>query len=547
MSEVPGPESSNTKPFSILLVEDQEMLRLGVKLSLQGNNDLEIVGEAVNGPEAVNLARSLQPDLILMDIGLPEFDGIVATRRIKSEGKSKILILSSHGEDECLYPSLEAGADGYCLKELSKDALLAAIRAVASGGTWLDEGIARRVINAIHTRGMETSRESHQNLLDSKEKDLLNMLLEGKSTDVIGQEINLTSAQVHELTRAVLQKIASKDKIDNREKAITRLSTEHEPVKRCLYCHRKLPLEFDHCPEDGERAILDNRIGTTFANRYEILSLIGSGTGGSVYKARHKYLKLLSSIKILHPDLMRSLDLLHRFRMEAATISSLDHPNIISIKDFGISEEGEAFMVMEYFEGKSLDQVLEEERILDYEKAIVIFSQICEGMQAAHEKGILHRDLKPSNILIYNSDHEALIAKVADFGTAKVLKGGSQKENYLLHNITQTQNGQVLGTPLYMSPEQCQFRDLSPASDIYSLGCLMYQCLSGFPPIQGKDYMEVMYKHVYETPGELADTTIGPALPERLKAIVMSTLSKNSASRPQQMKELRAALLAGSI
>ncbi len=560
MPEESGPEPGSKKTVSILLVEDQEMLRLGVKLSLQGHEDLELIGEATSGPEAVRLARDLNPDLILMDIGLPEFDGIVATRKIKTEGKSKVLILSSHGEDECLYPSLEAGADGYCLKELSKDSLLAAIRAVSSGGTWLDETIARRVINAVKTSDSTTFRKSQPGLLNHRERELLNLLLEGKSTEVIAQELNISSAQVHESTKTVLQKLAEKaEKIErnysqiNEEERISNststknLSSDYEPTKRCRFCHSKIALEYDYCPADGETAIVDNRIGSIFANRYEILSLIGSGTGGSVYKARHRYLKFLASIKILHSDLMRNLELLHRFRLEAASICSLDHPNIITVKDFGISEEGDAFMIMEYFEGNGLDQILEKEYLLEYEKAIVIFAQICDGMQAAHEKGILHRDLKPSNILIHDMGNKTTVAKVADFGTAKILKGESQDENTALHNITRTQAGQVLGTPIYMSPEQCQSRTLSPASDIYSLGCLMYQCLSGQPPINGKDYMEVMYKHVYEIPQDLAATSIGPALPEKLKGLVMKTLNKNSSSRPQKMKELKADLLSISI
>lgn len=547
MPEEPRSDSSIKKPVSILLVEDQEMLRLGVKLSLHGNNDLQLVGEASNGPDAVKLARSLKPDLILMDIGLPEFDGIVATRKIKGEGKSKVLILSSHGEDEFLYPSLEAGADGYCLKELSKEALLAAIRAVASGGTWLDETIARRVINAIHRRSNDSSGLDRTGYLSLEEKDLLNLLLEGKSTETISQELDLSFHDVHDLTRTVLQKIARKADSYEEEKEESRaLTAEHKPAKRCRICHYIVPLELDYCPIDGEKAILDRRIGASFANRYEILSLLGTGSGGSVYKARHRYLNSLAAIKILHPDLMSNLDLLQRFRLEAATICSLNHPNIVTIKDFGISEEGDTFMIMEYFAGKGLDQILEEQTALEFKKALEIFLQICDGMQTAHEKGILHRDLKPSNILIQDTERNTVIAKVADFGTAKIIKGENAATNNSFQNLTRTHNGQVLGTPLYMSPEQCQSRSLGPTSDIYSLGCLMYQCLSGEPPIQGNDYMDVMYRHVYESPKNLADTACGNTIPRRLEEIVMSTLQKDSTNRPQTMRQL-ASLMSGAL
>ncbi|MEZ4544313.1 MAG: response regulator transcription factor [Cyanobacteriota/Melainabacteria group bacterium] len=157
------------------MVEDQEVLRLGIKLSFHDSPDLQIVGEAADGPTAVTMAEELQPDLILMDIGLPEFDGIVATRRIKAETGSKILILSSHGEDECSHPSLEAGADGYCLKDISKDSLLSAIRAVVGGGTWLDDSIARRVLKAV--KSVDPQSTSQNYILTEPERRILNLIL----------------------------------------------------------------------------------------------------------------------------------------------------------------------------------------------------------------------------------------------------------------------------------------------------------------------------------------------------------------------------------
>lgn len=529
------------KPIRILLVEDQEVLRLGIKLSFHGSPDLEIIGEAADGPSAVAMAEELQPDLILMDIGLPEFDGIVATRRIKAETSSKILILSSHGEDECLYPSLEAGADGYCLKDISKDSLLSAIRAVAGGGTWLDDSIARRVLKAVKAVDPQSTCQNYR--LEDVERNILNLIMEGKSAELIAQTLEMTLTEVHNHTKVVLQKVSLKDRGISPEdsdpaRANRRITYEHELAKRCRACYKKLPLSAERCPYDGHEAIFDNHIGSIYAERYEILSLIGSGTGGAVYKAKHKFMGKLVAIKIMHPEQMNNIDLIQRFRQEAATVSILKHENIVSVTDFGLTESGDAFMIMEYCDGVGLDTILNEHRYLRADVAVPIFRQICTGMAEAHRNGILHRDLKPSNVLISHFGSSSMRVQIADFGTAKVLSN----ENGLGAPVVETKVGQIFGTPLYMSPEQCQGKKLTQAADIYSMGCLMYQSLTGEPPINGEDYVDVMYKHINCEPTNIAQTGASGDVPAFLQGIVMKAIRKDPGMRYQSMEELKSYL-----
>ena len=537
------PALQSKRPIRILLVEDQEVLRLGIKLSFHDNPDLQIVGEAVDGRSAVSLAQALQPDLILMDIGLPEFDGIVATRKIKAESKSKILILSSHGEDECLYPSLEAGADGYCLKDVSRDSLLTAIRAVAGGGTWLDESIARRVLKAV--KSVDPQATNQNCALQDVERKILNHIMEGKSADIIAQEMEMSINDVHTYTKVVLQKVSIKDKqilpgadTSNPRETERRITYEHELSKRCKSCYKKLPLSAEKCPYDGEEAILDELIGSIYAERYEILSLIGSGTGGAVYKAKHKFMGKLVAIKIMHPDQMNNVELLQRFRQEAATVSILEHENIVHVTDFGLSDSGAAFMIMEYCNGVGLDAILGEQGTLEPKLAVELFKQICTGLQVAHNNGILHRDLKPSNILISNFGANTMKVQIADFGTAKILS----KQGNLGAPVVETKVGQIFGTPLYMSPEQCQGKELTIAADVYSMGCVMYMCLTGTPPITGNDYVDVMYRHINCEPLNIACTEKGKHIPAFLQGIVMKAIRKDPGLRYQSMDELKSYL-----
>lgn len=526
-------ESTSNQVISVLIVEDQEVLRIGLKLTLQYMGNMHVVGEAFDGPTAVQKAIELQPQVVLMDIGLPGFDGIEATRRIKSQVATRVMILTSHQEDKSIFSALQAGADGYCLKDISSAKLATAIESVAGGAAWLDDDIARRVLHSAKT-GDAKATADHLALSD-KEFQVLGLLLEGASSDEIASMIGLESNQVQNYLKKVIQKISLKG--HNTSTSLKALKTpqnssEFEVSKICTACHSYMGAEINRCPYDGSEMIDDPYIGSIFADRYEMLSLLGAGTGGAVYKARHRFMNKYVAIKIMHLELISDISLLKRFRQEAAAASSLSHPNIVNVIDFGLSPEGQAFMIMDYLGGMSLDDLISSQKKIPWQKALPLFLQICDGLGHAHANQIIHRDLKPSNVLVVNPGTPQQMVKLVDFGTAKMVAPDG---------AGLTMPGQVFGSPTYMSPEQCMGLPLEASSDIYSMGCLMYEVLVGHPPFTTDNIVQAMYKQVHEeVPSILqAATAAGVPVDPRLSAVVMKTLRKDQYQRYQSMTELR--------
>jgi eukaryotic-like serine/threonine-protein kinase len=310
--------------------------------------------------------------------------------------------------------------------------------------------------------------------------------------------------------------------------------------KACIECGREFDSEDSVCPSDGTLLTPlteQPMIGKTIGDKYEIIDVIGDGGMGSVYKARHKLMKRIVAIKTLHPNLVASAAALKRFQQEAQAASSLNHPNVLAIFDFGLSDQGIPYLVMDYLEGVSLAAVLQESSHLELTRSLDIFMQTCAGLNHAHQKGIVHRDLKPGNIMLIDVDGTPDFVKIVDFGIAKLMPDSGLDTN----NLTQT--GQIFGSPLYMSPEQCRaVAELDGRADIYSMGCVMYRTVTGMPPFVGNDQIECMYKHVHETPESFKDVVPELNLPEALENIIFKAMAKDPADRYQTMNELREAL-----
>jgi len=272
-----------------------------------------------------------------------------------------------------------------------------------------------------------------------------------------------------------------------------------------------------------------------FADRYEILSCIGSGGMGAVYLARQTVIERLVALKLLLPQ--RGLDelSLRRLRQEARAASQLAHPNIVRVFDFGVWEDI-PYLAMEYVDGRSLQQIIRENGPLDVEKAAHIFVQACDGLEVAHEQGVIHRDLKPGNIIIANNGTGQDHVKIVDFGIAKLARSESADDIHL------TRTGEVVGSPPYMSPEQCLGRSLDQRSDIYSMGCVMYEVLTGHPPFRGATFVEIGAKHLGETPPALISACPRKKEVELLQPIVMKALAKDPEHRFAAMSEMKAAL-----
>jgi len=266
--------------------------------------------------------------------------------------------------------------------------------------------------------------------------------------------------------------------------------------------------------------------GAVVDGRFEIVSLLGKGGMCTVYKANHLTMDRIVALKMLNEKLVIDKDAMERFQREAKAISALEHPNIVKVYGFGAVGRV-PFMAMEYLEGISLADLLKQEQRLSKERALPIFSQILDALGHAHERGIIHRDLKPSNVMLVVAEN---CVKLVDFGIAKILPESGKQ----LQKLTQT--GDLFGTVLYMSPEQCSGVPLDARSDLYSMGCLMYEVLDGNPPLQGDAPYATMAKHLYESP------RASDYLADDFGSVVLSLLEKDPAQRPQSAIELNAAL-----
>ncbi|MFO0748184.1 MAG: serine/threonine-protein kinase [Myxococcota bacterium] len=277
----------------------------------------------------------------------------------------------------------------------------------------------------------------------------------------------------------------------------------------------------------------DELLGAVVAERFKIEALLGEGGIGRVYLATQLLLDRKAAVKVLHPHLSTRGDVMMRFEREARAASRLNHPGSVTVYDFG-HWQGQLYIAMEYLEGRSLADVIRQEFPLNAERVIDITAQLCDVLEAAHRMHLLHRDLKPENILLVTSPVDGREAvKVVDFGLAFVV--GEQREARL------TRDDAVSGTPCFMSPEQVLNRPLDARSDIYALGCVMYEMLTGAPPFDAPTSMEVLTMQLYDE-AQLPSQRVKHAIPRELEQVVMWTLQKTPSNRPQHCGELRAAL-----
>lgn len=283
-------------------------------------------------------------------------------------------------------------------------------------------------------------------------------------------------------------------------------------------------------------ALADPRLellGTVVEDRYEVTETLGKGGMSVVFKARDRRLKKLVALKVLMPHLSADPLSVQRFQQEATAASHLDHPNIVKVYNVGATASGLPFMAMDYLQGQSLSASIKEKGRLEYVEALGIFVQLTAALAHAHEKGVIHRDLKPGNVILSKQGEESEVAKLVDFGIAKVLSQDGHTQAKL------TQTGDVFGSPHYMSPEQCLGGELDERSDIYSMGCLMYEALTGQPPHTGESTLHILHKHISETPAAFKTLIPETSASTQLEAIVFKCLAPKRDDRIQSMKLLK--------
>ncbi len=265
--------------------------------------------------------------------------------------------------------------------------------------------------------------------------------------------------------------------------------------------------------------------------QYEVLGKIGEGGMGSIVKARNRYTGAAAAIKILRSEAARHEESLRRFIAEAKAASSLKHPNICHVFDFGITDKGVAYLVMDWINGIDLERKVLRDGHLPGNESIHIFQQVASALAYAHRNKVIHRDIKPQNIMLSRDTDGRTEVHLVDFGIAKIISD----EESALPGQGLTKVGMVMGTPLYMSPEQACGEKLDNRSDIYSLGCVMYYALTGYPPFLGKSAIETINQHLSQAPPQMSPSL---KLSADLKLIVLKAMEKRLEDRYSNMDQL---------
>ncbi len=277
-----------------------------------------------------------------------------------------------------------------------------------------------------------------------------------------------------------------------------------------------------------------------FNGKWRVLSVLGSGGVSTVYKARSLADDRLVAIKVISAGRMRDEELIKRFMREARMTSRLDHPNAVKVYEWGLDERERPFMVIEYLDGESLDRRIARHRGIRYKVALGIMQQICSAVSKAHSLGIIHRDLKPGNIMLICDELNAEMVKVVDFGIAKLETPAGDEGG--IKEAALTRDGAIMGTPLYMAPEQLRGKKADVRSDIYSLGLILYEMLTGIHPFSSRNTAEIVIGHLNQVPSAPFIVRADLAIPETISQVAMWALAKNPWERPVNVEEFQAAL-----
>jgi eukaryotic-like serine/threonine-protein kinase len=315
-------------------------------------------------------------------------------------------------------------------------------------------------------------------------------------------------------------------------------------MKYCPSCRKIYPSDYNVCPADqtGLQSSHEFQPGMIIRNKYEILARIGIGGMGAVYKGRHVTFNELCAIKVVNDSIAGDKNFLQRFQTEAVVTRKLRHPNAVRVDDFDYTDDGRPFIVMELVEGRNVGEILQSEGPLPVARAVRIAIQVAQALGAAHKLGFVHRDIKPGNIVLTTNEQGQEMAKVLDFGIAKLRQAAGEAQS----GVTMTMTGMVVGTPLYMSPEQFMGKkageEIDGRTDLYSLGVVLYQMVTARLPFEGDTLYSIMMQHIQgnvTAPDELVPEL---KIPPALSKVILKAIDKSREFRFQSAEELIAAL-----
>src|SRR5262245_57978574 len=310
-------------------------------------------------------------------------------------------------------------------------------------------------------------------------------------------------------------------------------------MKICPRCNTKYEDKANVCNHDGVKLemlpefeakteLADQLVDTVLAGRFKILSKIGQGGMGAVYKAEQVRMGRICAVKVIPEEMAKNRDAIERFDREARMSALINDPHAVTVYDFGETENGMYFLAMEFVEGETLSSLLRREGVLPLKRVLKIVHQSGEALAAAHKQNIVHRDLKPDNIMIAKKESEDWI-KILDFGIAKISADDSRNDL--------TRAGLVVGTPLYMSPEQLAGERLDPRSDVYSFALIVFQMLSGGLPFQGENAQALMVKRLTENPLPVRAINPHVSVPPGVEAAMLNALARDRNARTVNIKQ----------
>jgi serine/threonine protein kinase len=304
-------------------------------------------------------------------------------------------------------------------------------------------------------------------------------------------------------------------------------------MRYCPLCAREFDDAAEVCHVDGATLKIagvkqDPFLGKLIKGRYNVISKIGEGGMGSVYLAEQVSIGRKVALKVLNGSYASDDEFIGRFRREARLAASLNHRNIVTVYDFDQGHDGSLFIAMEYLQGTRLSDVIRRDGPLEISRAVRLATQISEGLNVAHVNGVIHRDIKPDNVMVFGSRGAEEI-KLMDFGIARMMDAGTTTSNL-------TRAGVIMGTPAYMAPEQAEGTTVSEKTDIYALGIVLYEMLSGTVPFKASTPSAVLIKQLQETPTSLRK--LRREVPSALESLVMRALEKKPQKRPRDMREV---------